>query len=161
MKAEGFFIPHPSSLDNMWIRFILYGLGGWCAEIVFTATRDRLRGRVSDWKLKGTTYLWMFPLYGSIVFLYEPAHDAIRAWPWPLRGLVYMAGFFAIEYLAGWLLKRLTGSCPWDYSKWSRWSVNGYIRLDYAPIWFVVGLGLEPVHDFLVRLTPAIQTALR
>ena len=153
---------HPSSLKSaMWIRFILYGLGGWCAEIVFTATRDRLRGRVSDWKLKGTTYLWMFPLYGSIVFLYEPAHDAIRTWPWPLRGLVYMAGFFAIEYLAGWLLKRLTGSCPWDYSKWSRWSVNGYIRLDYAPIWFLAGLGLEPVHDLLVRLTPAIQSALR
>jgi uncharacterized membrane protein len=145
----------------MWIRFILYGLGGWCAEIVFTATRDRVRGRVSDWKLKGTTYLWMLPIYGSIVFLYEPVHDAIRQWPWPLRGLVYMVGFFAIEYLAGWLLKRLTGSCPWDYSQWSRWSVNGYIRLDYAPIWFFVGLGLEPVHDFLVQLTPSIVAALQ
>ena len=145
----------------MWIRFVLYGLGGWCAEIVFTATRDRLRGRVSDWKLKGTTYLWMFPIYGSIVFLYEPVHDTIRVWPWPARGVVYMLGFFAIEYLAGWLLKKLTGSCPWDYSRRSRYSVNGFIRLDYAPIWFLVGLALEPVHDFLVWLTPSILAALQ
>lgn len=144
----------------MWLRFILYGLGGWCGEIVWTATRDRLRGRVHDWKLKGTTYLWMFPIYGgALAFLYEPAHDAIRSWPWIARGLIYMVGFFAIEYITGWLLKRLTRSCPWDYSAWSKWSVSGYIRLDYAPIWFFVGLGLEPVHDFLVRLIPAIQSA--
>ncbi len=143
----------------MWLRFVLYGLGGWCAEIIWTATRDRVRGRVNDWKLRGTTYLWMFPLYGSLVFLYEPIHTAIRAWPWFARGLIYMLGFFMIEYLSGWVLKRLTGSCPWDYSCWSKWSVHGYIRLDYAPIWFLVGLALEPVHDFLVRLVPAIQNA--
>ena len=81
----------------MLIRFILYGLGGWCGEILFTATRDRLRGRVHDWKLKGTTYLWMFPLYGSIVFLYEPVHDAVRSWPWFVRGAVYMIGFFTAD----------------------------------------------------------------
>ncbi len=152
------FVSHPSSL-NMWLRFILYGLGGWCGEIIWTATRDRVRGRVHDWKLKGTTYVWMFPIYGLIVFLYEPVHDAIRSWPWLARGLLYVLGFFAIEYFAGWLLKRLTGSCPWDYSAWSKWSVHGYIRLDYAPIWFLVGLGLEPIHDFLARLTPLILKA--
>lgn len=144
----------------MWLRFILYGLGGWCGEIVWTAIRDRVRGRASDWKLRGTTYLWMFPIYGSIVFLYEPVHDLLRAWPWALRGLIYTLGFFAAEYLSGWLIKRLTGSCPWDYSQWSRFSVNGYIRLDYAPIWFLVGLGLEPIHDALLRLTPLLRVGL-
>ena len=103
----------------------------------------------------------MFPLYGSIVFLYEPLHDALRSWPWFARGVIYMIGFFAIEYLAGWLLKRLTGSCPWDYSAWSKFSVHGYIRLDYAPIWFCIGLTLEPMHNFLVRFTPAIQAAMQ
>ena len=144
----------------MWLRFILYGLGGWCGEIIFTSIRDRIRGRVHDWKLTGTSYLWMFPIYGSIAILYEPVHDAIRPWAWPLRGIVYMLGFFAIEYLTGWLLKKLTGACPWDYSRWSPYSVNGFIRLDYAPIWFLIGLGLEPIHDFLVRLTPYIIQVL-
>ena len=145
----------------MWFRFVLYGLGGWCSEIIFTSIRDRVRGRVNYWKLRGTTYLWMFPIYGLIAILYEPVHDTIRAWAWPLRGVIYMLGFFAIEYLTGWLLKRITGSCPWDYSKWSLYSIHGYIRLDYAPIWFLLGLGLEPIHDILVRLTPAILAAIR
>jgi len=32
----------------MLIRFILYGLGGWCGEVIFTATRDRLRGAAQN-----------------------------------------------------------------------------------------------------------------
>jgi hypothetical protein len=39
--------------------------------------------------------------------------------------------------------------------------VNDYIRLDYAPIWFLVGLALEPVHDLLARLTLAVITTLQ
>lgn len=143
-------------MSETLLRFLLYGVGGWCGEILWTSIRDRVRGRVSDWKLKGTTYLWMFPLYGSIVLLYEPVHNALRAWPWWGRGLMYMLGFFGVEYLSGWVLKRVTGSCPWDYSQWSPYAVHGYIRLDYAPIWLVVGLGLEPIHDWLVRLSPLL-----
>jgi len=144
----------------MLIRFILYGLGGWCGEILWTAVTGKLLGRQPGWKLAGTTYLWMFPLYGLIAPLYEPVHNALRARPWPLRALAYMAGFFSLEYASGWLLKRLTGTCPWDYTLYSRWHIHGFIRMDYAPVWALVGLGLEPVHDFLVRLTPAIQAAL-
>ncbi|HZY44449.1 MAG TPA: hypothetical protein VFF70_06845, partial [Anaerolineae bacterium] len=73
----------------MFLRFLLYGIGGWCAEILWTSIRDRVRCRVDDWKLKGTTYLWMFPIYGgALLFLYEPAHDAIRSISWPLRGSI-------------------------------------------------------------------------
>ena len=143
----------------MVLRFIIYGILGWCGEIIWTATREKLSGQQRDWKLRGTTYLWMFPLYGLIAPLYEPLHNALRAWPWPLRGVVYMLGFWAVEYLTGWLLKRLIGVCPWDYSR-ARWHVHGFIRLDYGPAWFLVGLGLESVHDLLVQLTPAIQRAL-
>lgn len=141
----------------MWIRFVIYGLLGWCGEIVFTALPKR---RPIDWRLKGHTFIWMLPIYGLIAPLYEPVHDALRTWPWSARGLVYSAGFIVIEFIAGWLLARLIGRCPWDYSGKTRWHIGGFTRLDYAPIWFAVGLALEPIHDFLVALTPALQAAL-
>jgi uncharacterized membrane protein len=145
----------------MLIRALLYGLLGWCTEIVWSASREKLTGRQTGWTLRGTTYLWMLPIYGLLIFLlFEPVHNALRGWPWPLRGLIYMLGFFALEYATGWLLRRLIGACPWDYTIHSRWHVHGLIRLDYAPAWFLAGLGLERVHDSFVLLMPAILRAL-
>jgi len=143
----------------MIFRFIIYGMLGWCGEIIWTATKGKLSGQQRDWKLRGTTYLWMFPIYGLIAPLYEPVHNAVRAWPWPMRGGIHMLGFWATEYSTGRVLRRLIGLCPWDYSH-ARWHVHGLIRLDYGPVWFLIGLGLEPIHDLLVQLTPAIQQAL-
>lgn len=146
----------------MLIRFVIYGLLGWAMEIIWTATREKIKGIQIDWKLRGTTYIWMFLIYGgALALIFEPVHEALRAWPWPLRGLVYVAGIFAVEYATGWLLRALTGACPWDYTDHSPWSIHGLIRLDYAPAWFLMGLGAERVHDFLVELTPAVQAALR
>lgn len=142
----------------MLIRFVLYGLGGWCGEVVFTALTESVPRR--DWRLTGVTYLWMFPIYGMLALLYEPVHDLIRHMPWPVRASLWAVGFTAVEAVSGWLIARLTGRCPWDYSE-KRWAINPYIRWDYFPVWAVVGLALEPVHDFLVRLTPAISAALQ
>ncbi len=142
----------------MLIRFILYGLGGWCGEVLFTALTTSLPHR--DWRLQGVTYLWMFPIYGLLAPLYEPAHDLIRYWPWAARAVVWALGFTAVEWLSGWIITWFTGRCPWDYSD-RRWAINPYIRWDYFVVWAAVGLLLEPVHDFLVRLTPAIESALR
>lgn len=141
----------------MLIRFVLYGLGGWCGEVVYTAvTGSLLQG---DWRLKGVTYLWMFPIYGLIAPLYEPVHDLIRGIPWYGRAVIWSLGFTLVELVSGWLIARIIGRCPWDYSD-RRWAINPYIRWDYFPVWAVVGLALEPVHDFLVELTPAIAAAL-
>lgn len=145
----------------MWTRFFIYGMLGWCGEIVWTALHDKVSGYNRGWDLRGTTYLWMFPIYGLIAPLFEPAHNWLRPYPWVVRGLAYMLGFFAVEYLSGWLLRRATGACPWDYSRRARWHLHGLIRFDYAPVWFLVGLLLERVHDMLVFLTPAIQEAVR
>ncbi|MDT8305452.1 MAG: hypothetical protein RRC07_05905 [Anaerolineae bacterium] len=141
----------------MWIRFVLYGLGGWCGEVVWTALTESLAQR--DWRLVGHSYLWMFPIYGLLAPLYEPVHDAIRDYPWLPRAVVWSLGFTAVELTTGWLIARLTGRCPWDYSR-RRWAINAYIRWDYFPVWAMVGLALEPVHDFLVAITPAIAAAL-
>lgn len=141
----------------MLIRFILYGLGGWCGEIIFTAITESLPK--GDWRLTGTSYLWMFPIYGLIGPLYEPVHDLIRLTPLWGRAVIWSLGFTLIELTTGWLIARLTGQCPWDYSE-KRFAINAYIRWDFFPVWAIIGLLLEPIHDFLVRLTPAIEMAL-
>lgn len=142
----------------MLIRFFLYGLGGWCGEIIFTALTDSLPNR--DWRLTGTSYLWMFPIYGLLAPLYEPAHDLIRDIPLVGRAVIWSLGFTLVELVSGWLIARFTGRCPWDYSE-KRFAINAYIRWDFFPVWAIIGLALEPVHDLLVRLTPAIEAALK
>jgi uncharacterized membrane protein len=140
----------------MWLRFLVYGLLGWGAEIVWTALPKRWP---FDPALEGFTTLWAFPLYGSAVFLFEPLHDWLRPWPLLARGLVYAAGFIVVELVAHFLIARLVGKKPWDYTGQTRWTIGGYTRLDYAPLWFLAGILLEPVHDTLVRAAPALSAA--
>ncbi len=59
---------------------------------------------------------------------------------------IYMA-----EYASGWGLQRIAGVCPWNYSQ-SKYHINGLIRLDYAPVWFGVGLFFESIFTiFCIR----------
>jgi uncharacterized membrane protein len=150
-------------MNRLMEHFLIYGVFGWCAEILWTASHDFMTGSRVDpvdpsvkvpltplerWRLCGSTYLWMFPLYGAGGLLFEPLHDALRRHPWPLRGLTWTVLIFLVEYASGRALRRLTGRCPWDYT-YARANVHGLIRLDYAPVWFAFGLLLELVHDAL------------
>ncbi|MBV4415792.1 putative ABC transporter permease [Clostridium tyrobutyricum] len=131
----------------MKIRFVIYGLLGWCTEIVWTGFGSLLNGNL---KLTAFTYIWMFPIYGMAVLL-EPVHNKIRHWPIVFRGGVYTVIFFVIEYITGNIIKKFIGVCPWDYGN-CRYSIDGIIRLDYIPVWFAAGLLFEIVHDEIVRL---------
>jgi Putative ABC-transporter type IV len=153
------------------LTFLLYGLFGWCAEIVWTAGYDLVSGtrraegdvvgrvpmtRPERLRLAGRTYLWMLPIYGAGGLCFELVYAQIGPWHWLLRGLVYAVGAFVIEGAAGLLLKALTGRCPWDYS-YNRTHIAGVIRLDYTPVWAAFGLVLERVHAVLVSIAPHIQ----
>ena len=60
-----------------------------------------------------------------------------------------MSCIFLGEYISGCLLKQ-KDMCPWDYSR-APYHLQGVIRLDYAPVWFLVGLFYERV---LLREAP-------
>lgn len=124
-------------------RFVLYGLAGWVTEVLWTGFGSLLSG---DPRLRSHTYLWMFPIYGGAVLL-EFIHDSIREWHWVTRGLLYMSLIFTIEYTSGWAIRGLVGISPWIYT--NRFSIDGLIRLDYAPAWFAAGLVFEKIHDYL------------
>jgi uncharacterized membrane protein len=134
--------------SSLWFSFLVYGMVGWATEIVWTALGRQLSGH-GDWSLEGHTYLWMFPLYGSLSILFVPVHAAVAVWPWWMRGIVYATGLMLAEYGSGWLLRRITGRCPWDYTGRCRHHLHGLVRLDYAPAWFAAGLGLELLQGWL------------
>jgi hypothetical protein len=129
-------------------RFFWYGVAGIMLEIGWTGLGSILR---QDWRLTGVTYLWMFPIYGSAVWL-EPLHEGIRGLPWWVRGVIWVGVIWVVEGLTGSLLREVTGVIPWDYSGSTRWTIEGLIRLDYAPAWFGVGLLFERLHDWLTAV---------
>ncbi|MDD2401655.1 MAG: hypothetical protein PHI90_01410 [Clostridia bacterium] len=124
-------------------RFAIYGTIGWGMEIFWTGLGSLFMG---NWELPGHTYIWMFPIYGLAVFL-EPVQNKIEYLPWYLRGTIWAVIIFSLEYLTGGILIGLLGECPWDYSNSTFYHVQGIIRLDYFPVWFVVGLLFERIHD--------------
>lgn len=118
-------------------KFIQCGLLGWCLEVLWTGL-DSLRKK--DPNLTGRSSLWMFPIYGCAAFI-APASRLLKGKSVFLRGNVYMAAIFLGEFLSGTYLKKRK-CCPWDYSN-AKLNIDGVIRLDYAPVWFVTGLLYE------------------
>jgi uncharacterized membrane protein len=110
---------------------------GWCIEVLWTGLNSLAH---HDAKLMGFSSLLMFPIYGTAAVI-GPLSEQLRNYSTFTRGLIYMSGIFAVEYVTGTWLKHF-GCCPWDYSD-SRWQIDGVIRLDYAPLWFLTGLFYE------------------
>ena len=134
----------------MLARFFIYGLAGWCIEVLFTGLWSALVERNPSATAK--TYLWMHPIYGLGGISLELAADHLVAIAWPLRALVYVALIYAVELGTGWGLRRLLGKCPWDYTG-RGWNVRGLIRLDYAPAWYLAALLFEPVRSAIHTFT--------
>ena len=134
-------------------NFIHCGILGWCLEITFTALNSFRR---REFTLSGNTSVWMFPIYGMGALL-APVSRWVDLWiadgsqgaGTPLNpidkiirhGFLYMVLIFTAEYLAGMFLRNM-GICPWDYTG-RHLNVNGLIRLDFAPLWFLTGLLFE------------------
>ncbi len=117
--------------------FLHCGIAGWCIEILFTACKALQR---RDFQVKGTTSLWMFPIYGCAAFL-RPLYRVTHKMWLPLRGSLYALLIFLGEFTSGTLLAKKSFE-PWDYSR-HRFRIGPHIRLDFFPNWFLAGLFYE------------------
>lgn len=119
--------------------FIKCGVTGCCMEVLWTSFCS-VKNKNS--KLTGHTSAFMFPIYGMASII-KPASEKLKGRNKDVleRGIIYTMGIYAMEYVTGMLLKK-KDMCPWDYSE-SRYNIKGVIRLDYAPLWFMVGLMYE------------------
>lgn len=138
----------------MFFRFVVFGSVGVAAEIFFRSLSDLFfaiqEGTAIDYTLSGTTFLWMFFIYGLAAFLFPLGHRIIGKYPLLVRLLIIAVGIFVVEFITGFLLDLLIGYCPWEYH--TPFAIMGYIRLDYLPFWMGYGLVLEYVHYHLEQL---------
>ena len=129
------------------LNFCKCGIAGWCLEVMFTSMESVM---AHDWRLMGRTSLLMVPIYGMGALL-APIGNGVDRWigdspcrttdQYMRHGVLYMVLIFTAEYVSGtWLKAR--GMCPWDYTG-RQSSINGLIRLDFAPLWFATGLFFE------------------
>lgn len=95
-----------------------------------------------DPTLTCTTSVWMFPIYGMAAFI-SPISQKLNRYNALIRGGVYTVCIFAAEYGTGKVLNKFK-ACPWDY-KSAKLNYKGIIRIDYAPVWFIVGLLYEKI----------------
>ena len=125
-------------------NFVKCGLAGWTAELCYSSLIARAKD--NDKRMMGHTSLYMFPIYGMAAAIGPIKRELCRHSPLfkksPLcRGGLYTGLIFLTEYCSGRFLRRM-GRCPWDYSD-AKLNVDGLIRLDFAPLWFALGLFFE------------------
>ena len=135
-------------MRNKIFQIAVFGCLGITVEIFFTAIMNNIglyRDSESlDLALRGHSYIWMFPIYGSAAILFPPVIPLISNLNVLLRIAIYGLGIFGVEFLTGWLLDVFTGSCPWEYT--SGYHVMGYIQLEYYPLWCLFGLMVERIY---------------
>jgi len=117
-----------------FLKFATFGLA---IEVIFTAIVDNLeRYRMNqkiDWSLKGHSYIWMIPIYGSIAFIAPLVIVPLQGFHLLIRLFLFALMILLVEYVTGWIIRKLTGRCPWHYE--SGWHVHNLIRIDYIPLW--------------------------
>lgn len=130
---------------DLVFQMLIFAVLGLGLEVVFTGALDWRRSRPRH--LLGYSSVWYLPLYAiSPIFLHF-AGSALFVLPTLLRGLIYMACIFAVEYMGMLCLRMLLGSSPSEVGYYqSRWNVHGLIRLDYAPAMFLMGLFFEFIY---------------
>lgn len=133
--------------------FAAFGCIGITTEIFFTAIVDAINAMQNhegiNWRLLGTSYIWMFPIYGLAGIALPLLYGRLGKWPAVARWAFYGVAILCVEFVTGWLLELTTGGCPWHYT--TGWQIMGYIRLDYYPLWVGFGIMIERIYLLLSK----------
>lgn len=130
---------------------LFFACFGITCEVFFVAFTNFFTNTSIDdkplWALAGMSYVWMAPIYMLIPIIAGFLFKKMRKLPLVARLLIYTTLIWAVEFVAGFLLDQLTGSCPWEYK--TGWHIMGYIRLDYGPAWMFFAWCVESLYVYL------------
>lgn len=91
----------------MWLLFILFGLLGISAEIIFTSIKHQIKH--SDYSFIGFSNLYMLIPYGLAPILFPHVFYYIQHLFILIRIIVYGVIILSIEYIAGFIIDFFTG----------------------------------------------------
>jgi len=129
------------------IRAIAYVCFFVTLEIVYTAIKALVKRH--DLRLIGNTQVWVMPLYAlGGLYIFEPIYRMFAGNPIFVRFLIYGVGILIVEYISGFIFKKIVGRCPWEYH--GKWNIQGLINPPYLPLWGFVGLVFEKLYQFLL-----------
>lgn len=126
-------------------RAYIYALQGYFIEITFTAFYDLLAGD-GNLKLRGYTSVWSLFIYSVASLVMERINAFLqpRGVPLLVRAAAHALWMYAWEFTTGCVLSRV-GACLWDYRNY-RYNLAGLVTLEYAPLWFFLGVIFEVAY---------------
>lgn len=135
-------------MHRKFLLAFVFACIGIAAEIVFTGLKYNvvlplMQNTAVDFTLDGQSYIWMLFIYGAIPFLLPPIYKALHTFPLLVRLILYALICLSVEFISGYVLQLITGSCPWFYTEGI--TILGLVRLDYFPIWMIFGYFIEKV----------------
>ena len=135
-------------------KLMFYGLIGFFTEVVFTAVWMFIDPKYeAAWTLHGYTSLWSFPMYGISIYIMENMFLRLHDKPLLIRIIAYVCWTYTWEFTTGMILRQFN-ACPWNYSGYTKYNVNGLITLDYAPLW---SLGTAACEKVVIKSALSLQ----
>lgn len=133
------------------LLFLFFICLGVTTEVIFVAisnliTSEPLCGS-SPVALAGKSYIWMCPIYALIPLFGKILLPKVGHYHFAIRLTIYVLCIYSVEFLTGYFLRTLTGSCPWEYQ--TGWHIMGLIRLDYLPLWAIFCFCVERLYLLL------------
>lgn len=143
------------TLIQIILSFILVGI---TLEVFWTSILDSIRTR--NPKLTGKTYLWMFPIYALVPFIFLFGLKYFQDINIFIKAFIYMFMFYTLEFITGYIIRKIVGVSPWNYRGYNikifgkeyKANYKGLICLEYAPIWYLYGIMGEYFIKFLINL---------
>jgi uncharacterized membrane protein len=89
----------------------------------------------------------MFFIYALISPLFDFGYPKLKKFNIFFRVFLYSVIILAIEFSLGFLLEKIIGKCPWEYT--TGLTFLGYIRLDYIFFWMIFGYLIERIYLLL------------
>ena len=140
----------PYDKKRVLIRFFIFALLGLNLEVFFTSISGFVLN--GNYNLRGHTSLWMVLDYGLLGVLTPIIKNFLVRRNINLfgRAFVYMLGIYIVEYFSGILFHKVIGLKIWDYSSLPL-NIHGQITFLYAPFWYMLGLGVEKLYEWVDR----------